>query len=181
MKKLLFIFAALLAGSCAAQSTGGKYNFDRFSPEFPHLLEMDALTVLVRGITIDMWAHVCNRQSSDVATKAEDAVKNWKLRNEKYSKAAGGAITAFANRIESARGVEAKNSYLSQTLGTTAKESEVRVARQFGGPSPENTLVPSTEACLHLAERLNSGRADIEQNPEITVALRQYMSKQEAQ
>lgn len=178
MKIILFVLAALLAGSCAAQSSGGKYNFDRFSPELPQLLERDALTVLVRGVTIEMGAHVCNR--SDAASKAGEAVANWKTRNETYSKAASGVITAFANRIESARGDEAKQSYLNQTLVTTAKEGQMRVARQFDGPSPENTLAPSAEACLRMAEYLNSGRADIELNPEITVALRQYMAKKEA-
>jgi hypothetical protein len=178
MKELLFVLAILFAGSCAAQSSNGKYNFDRFSPELPQLLEMDALTVLVRGVTIEMGSHVCNR--TDAANKAGEAVANWKVRNEKYSKAASGAINAFANRIESARGMEAKNSYLSQTLATTAREGQLRVARQFDGPSPENTLAPSREACLRMAEHLNSGRADVEQNPEITVALRQYMAKQEA-
>ncbi len=180
MKKLLLIAALFLSATCVAQSRDGGYNFDRFDSELPELLERDALTVLLRGVTIELGGQVCKRQSGDVASKAEAAVGHWKSRNEKYTKAAGTVINGFADRIEAARGIEARKSYVNQALGTVSRDGERRVASQFSGPSPSNTLVPSVDACDNFAAYINAGRADIEGNPEITVALRQYMAKQAA-
>lgn len=176
MKNTLTVLAIALAG-CAAQPSGGKYNFDRFSPELPQLLETDALTVMVRGSAIDMGSYTCNRISPQIASLVAQEVVQWKVRNENFTKAAGSAINDFASRIEGARGAEAKQSYLTQSLLTTAKESSARVSSQFNGPSPDNALVPSADACSRMAEYLRSGAADVKNNPEITRALREYMAR----
>jgi hypothetical protein len=176
MKNALFVFLIALAG-CATQPPNGKYNFDRFSAELPQLLETDALTVMVRGSAIDMGSYVCNRVPPPIASQVAQEAVQWKVRNENFTRAAGSAINEFASRIEAARGPEAKQSYLTQSLQTNARESSAMVARQFNGPSPDNALVPSPEACIRMAEFVRSGGADIKNNPEITRALREYMAK----
>ena len=171
------IVLALMLSGCAAPAPSGKYDFDRFNSELPQLLETDTLTVMVRGTAIDLGAYVCNRVGVPTSAVVAQEVEQWKKRNERFTKGAGSAINAFASRIEGARGGEAKQSYMQQTLFTTAKEGHVMVTRQFGGANAENSVVPSPVACTRMAEYLRSGAADIVNNPEITRALTAFMDR----
>ena len=172
---------ALVLSGCVATAptvpTGPTTNFDRFSPDLPQLLEADALTVLTLGMTNEFSAKICTRVPLPVGAVVSYQVDEWKNRNARFTRGASGAINEIASRIERAQGASAKQSYMNQTLLTTAGKANSTIVRKFDGANLDNAKVPTAKACSEVSEYLRAGAADFDRTPQYTRELSRYMER----
>ena len=136
--------------------------FSRFTDELTQLLETDAATVMVRGMTHDFAAKLCARLGGQVAQDVESEVVKWRTRNDGIVKGAARALDEFGNRHVPEGGESAKQGYLQMVLQTTARSANQRVTRQLNGANLDNSVVPSEQACSGLARLLREGAGDFQ-------------------
>lgn len=173
----VFVIFCLLTFSANAQDG----SFSRFTDELPQLLETDAATVMVRGLTHDSAGKLCGRLGGTTGEEAQREVAEWRRKNEPFFRAAASVLNEFGDRYLPVGGESAKQGYLQMIMLTTAKEANKRVMRQLNGANLDNNIVPSERACSGLAHLLRDGVADFERTPEITRALVPYMQRMDIQ
>jgi hypothetical protein len=175
MRLRFLLFACLAASAIAAYPQSP--TFSRFTKDLPQLLESDAATVLVRGLTHDFAAKLCARLGGTVTQEVNEEVAAWKARNEPFLRAATMVINEFADRHIAQGGETAKQSYLQMILRQTATVANQRVMRELNGANLENAIAPPERACAGLASFLRDENADFEKSPDITRALVPYMNR----
>jgi hypothetical protein len=167
---LLFLLAI-------APAFGQQPKFNRFTNELPQLLETDAATVMVRGLTFDFTAKLCARLGEPMAREIAYEVQQWQIRNDAYLKASAAAIGEIAERHVANGGNDAKQAYLQMVLLETTKTANQRVMRQLMGANLDNGKVPPRAACQSMTEWIGNGAAEVQLQPEITRALLPYMQR----
>ncbi len=168
-----FVIFGLFASAAHAQGD----SFKRFTDELPQLLETDAATVMVRGLTHDFAGKLCVRLGNSTGEGAQKEVAEWRRRNDPFFRAAASVLNEFGDRYLPIGGESAKQGYFQMILRTTAKEANQRVMRQLDGANLDNNIVPPERACSGLAHLLHDGVADFGRTPEITRALVPYMQR----
>ena len=169
--------ATILLITVSAAAYGGSGSFNRFTDDLPQLLETDAATVMVRGLTHDFAGKLCARLGGPVSQEVQTEVAEWRKRNDPFIKAAASALNEFGDRYLPVGGEPAKQGYFQMILQTTAKEANKRVMRQLNGANLDNNIVPPERACLGLANLLRDRVGDFEHTPEVTRALVTYIQR----
>lgn len=173
MKFRCFTFLCMVVPTIMAhaQST----TFSRFTEDLPQLLETDAATVMVRGLTHDFANKLCARLGGSLAQEVEKEVTEWRARNDNFIKGAAKAINEIGNQYIPNGGEQAKQSYFQMILRETATIANQRLMRQLNGANLDNKITPPEAACSGLANLLRDGKGDFQNTPEITRALVPYM------
>ncbi len=156
---------------------GQPESFNRFTEELPQLLETDAATVMVRGLTHDFAKQLCARLGSPAAQMVEIEVNEWRKRNDPFISGAAKALNEFGDRYLPVGGEDAKQGYLQMILRTTTKTANDRLVRQLNGATLDNNIVPPFPACVGFSRMLHDGVGDFERTPEFTRALVVYMQR----
>jgi hypothetical protein len=175
MKRIHFAFICLAMQPLLA--SGQSPEFNRFTEELPQLLETDAATVMVRGLTHDFANKLCARLGGSIALDVDAEVITWKKRNDPFISGAAKALNEIGDRYLPVGGEPAKQGYFQMILRTTTKAASERVLRQMNGANLDNNLVPPQAACAGLARMLREGAGDFSRTPEVTRALVQYMQQ----
>lgn len=169
--------AIIVIVTVSAAAHGEPGSFNRFTDDLPQLLETDAATVMVRGLTHEFAGKLCARLGGPVSQEVQTEVVEWRKRNDPFIKAAASVLNEFGDRYLPVGGEPAKQGYSQMILQATAKEANKRVMRQLNGASLDNGIVPPERACLGLANLLRDRVGDFERTPEITRALVPYMQR----
>jgi hypothetical protein len=151
--------------------------FNRFTAELTRLLETDASTVMVQGLTFDSAGKICSRLANPTGEEAQREVAEWRKRNDAYFKGAASALNQFGERYRAVGGEPAKQGYFHMILEVTGKEANKRVMRHLGGATLDNSVVPPERACSGLAQMLHDGVVDFAKTPADTRALDAYMAQ----
>lgn len=174
-----FVLIFIVAASMNVHSQQAPFN--RFTEDLPQLLETDASTVMVRGMTHNFAARLCARLGTNTSKDVQNEVAAWSLRNDRFSKAASSALNDIANRHLPVGGEPARQGYLQMILQTTAKAANQRLMQQLNGANLDNNIIPPEIACTGFARMMHDNLADFENTPNVTRALSVYMQKQGVQ
>jgi hypothetical protein len=174
-----FVLIFIVAASMNVHSQQAAFN--RFTEDLPQLLETDASTVMVRGMTHNFAIKLCARLGTNTSKDVQNEVAAWVQRNDKFSKAASNALNEIANRHLPVGGEPARQGYLQMLLQTTGKTANQRLMQQLNGANLDNNVIPPDIACAGFARMLQDKLADFENTPNVTRALTVYMQKQGTQ
>lgn len=151
--------------------------FNRYTEELTKLLETDAATVMVVGLTYDFSKKVCARLGYPIAQEVEVEVVEWRKRNDAFITGAAKVFNDFGERYFSNGGEQAKQEYFQMVLRNTTGITNNRLMRQFNGANLDNKVVPLDTECLGLAKILHGHDTDFDRTPEITRALTPYIER----
>jgi hypothetical protein len=174
-----FVLIFIVAASMNVHSQQAPFN--RFTEDLPQLLETDASTVMVRGMTHNFAVKLCARLGTNTSKDVQNEVAAWSQRNDRFNKAASNALNDIAKRHLPVGGEPVRQAYLQMVLQTTAKAANQRLMQQLNGANLDNNVIPPEIACSGFARMLHDNLADFENTPNVTRALTVYMQKQGTQ
>jgi hypothetical protein len=128
-------------------------------------------------MTNDFAAKVCIRVPQPVGPVVSYEVDEWKKRNARFTRGASAAVYEIASRIEGVQGPAAKQSYLNQTLYTTAGKANSTILRKLEGANVDNAKMPTATACSDISDYLRAGAADFDRTPQYIRELSRYMER----
>ena len=151
--------------------------FNRFDENMPILLEKNATSVMIRGLTYDLGKKICMKLGDPIAKDVTTIVTEWRAKNDIFFKGSVAALNEFGDKYKTIGGEKEKQRYLHSVLLQTGKIAKQRALRQLNGAGLDNDILPPVNACLGMMSVLNSGKADIKNKPKLTQALLPYMER----
>jgi hypothetical protein len=173
----IYRLIALFLLTSSALAYGQSTSFNRYTDDLPQLLETDATTVMVRGMTHEFGAKICGRLGGQIATAVAAEATEWRKRNDVYFRGASSVLNEISDRYLAVGGQQAKQGYLQSVLVSTATVTNQRVMKQLNGATLDNNVIPLESACRGLTRLLRDGVGDFNSTPEITRALVPYMQR----